>query len=85
MENINSVRDVIQENEYMGKIDVKDAYLTVPVWGKHHKCLKFAWVCQWYQFKSLPFGLATATKVCQIIQIKFLLLSLKFARPSGFL
>lgn len=43
MENI---RDVIQENEYMGKIDVKDAYLMVPVWGKHHKCLKFALVCQ---------------------------------------
>ena len=37
MENINSVRDVIQEDNYMGKIDLKDAYLTVPVWEKHHK------------------------------------------------
>ena len=62
MENINSVRDVIQENDYMGKIDLKDAYLTVPVWEKHRKYLKFAWGGQCYQFKSLPFGLATAPR-----------------------
>ena len=62
MESINSVKDVIQENDYMGKIDLKDAYLTVPVWEKHRKYLKFAWGGQCYQFKSLTFGLATAPR-----------------------
>ena len=38
----------------MGKIGLKDAYLIVPVWEKHHKYL--------YQFKSLPFGLATVPR-----------------------
>ena len=57
------MRDVIQENDYMGKIDLKDAYLTVPVWEKHRKYLKFAWSGQCYQFKSLPFGLATASRI----------------------
>ena len=74
MESINSVRDVIQENDYMGKIDLKDAYLMVPVWEKHHKYLKFAWGGQCYQFKSLPFGLATApqtfTKLLQSVAVE---------------
>ena len=31
-ESINSVRDAIQENDHLGKLDPKDVYLMVPVW-----------------------------------------------------
>lgn len=63
MEGINTLKDVLQKNDFMGKIDLKDAYLTVPVSPHHRKFLKFQWKGQNYQFKSLPFGLATAPRV----------------------
>ena len=63
MEEINSLKDVLQKDNFMGKIDLKDAYLTVPVCQQHRKFLKFHWKGQNYQFKVLPFGLATAPRV----------------------
>jgi len=43
----------------MGKVDLKDAYLTVPIARRHRKFLRFSWKGRKFQFKSLPFGLAT--------------------------
>ena len=63
MEGISTLKDVLQKNDFMGKIDLKDAYLTVTVCPQHRKFLKFQWKGQNYQFKSLPFGLATAPGV----------------------
>ena len=48
--------------DWMGKIDLKDAYLTVPIYKKHRQFLRFKWRGQRYLFKSLPFGLATAPR-----------------------
>ena len=42
MEGINTLKDVLQKNDFMGKIDLKDAYLTVPVSPHHRKFLKFS-------------------------------------------
>jgi len=63
------LKDILQQNDYMGKIDLQDAYLTVPVDRKHCNYLKFHWKGKNYHFqslpfcKSLPFGLATAPRV----------------------
>ena len=38
----------------MAKVDLKDAYLTVPIHSDHKKYLRFTWK-KLYQFKSLPF------------------------------
>jgi hypothetical protein len=62
MEGINTLRDILQERDWMGKLDLSDAYLTVPIHHKDRKYLKFHWRGQSYQFKSLPFGLATAPR-----------------------
>ena len=60
MEGIYTLRDVLQMSDWMGKLDLLDAYLTVPIHPSDRKYLKFCWNGRCYQFKSLPFGLATA-------------------------
>ena len=63
MEGISSLRDVLQEDDLMGKIDLEDAYLAVPICHHHRNFLKFQWKGKNYRFKALPFGLATAPRV----------------------
>ena len=46
----------------MCKLDLKDAYLSVPIAQCHRKYLKFAWQGTVYQYNVLPFGLATAPR-----------------------
>ena len=45
------------------KLDLKDAYLQVPIHPDHHKFLQFQWEGKTYQFKCLPFGLSVAPRV----------------------
>ena len=44
----------------MFKLDLKDAYLMVPVIEQHHKYLSFQWGQRCFHFTSLPFGLSSA-------------------------
>ena len=60
MENIFSLRDILKKGDWLAKLDLKDAYLTVPMAKAHQKYLRFQWQGKIYEFKSLPFGLATA-------------------------
>ena len=60
MENIFSLRDILKKGDWLAKIDLKDAYLTVPMAEVHRKYLRFQWQGKIYEFKSLPFGLASA-------------------------
>ena len=47
----------------MCKLDLKDAYLSVPINADHRKFLQFQWEGIVYHYKALPFGLATAPRV----------------------
>lgn len=60
MENVFSLRDILKKGDWLAKIDLKDAYLTVPMAKAYQKYLRFQWQGKIYEFKSLPFGLATA-------------------------
>ena len=62
MESIASLKDMTQEGDFMGKLDLKDAYLSDPIAKEHQNFLKFTWEGQPYQFESLPFGLASAPR-----------------------
>ena len=61
MEGIHMLRDLLRKGDFMVKIDLKDAYFTVPVWRNHQKYLRFVWKAG--SFACLPFGLASAPRV----------------------
>ena len=63
MEDIRSVKDLLNKGDYMCKLDLKDAYLSVPINADHRKFLQFQWEGIVYHYKALPFGLATAPRV----------------------
>jgi len=63
METINILQDILKKGDWMGKIDLKDAYLTVPISPQDQKFLRFRWREQAYQCTALPFGLAMAPRV----------------------
>ncbi|XP_028411552.1 uncharacterized protein LOC114534197 [Dendronephthya gigantea] len=63
MEGIHMLRDLLKRDDYLIKIDLKDAYLTVPICKAHQKFLRFLWKGTLLEFACLPFGLATAPRV----------------------
>ena len=63
MESIHMLKDLLKKGDYMVKIDLKDAYLTVPIWQNHQKYLRFLWRDSLLEFACLPFGLASAPRV----------------------
>ena len=62
MEGMPMVLDLVQEGSWMTKIDLKDAYFSVRIAQKDQKFLKFRWRGSLYQFRSCPFGLASAPR-----------------------
>lgn len=63
VENIMSLRDIIREGDFMGRLDLKDAYTMVPVESRYWRFLKFKWKKQNYEFHTLLFGLASAPRI----------------------
>lgn len=57
------VQDLIKRDCYMCRINLKDAYLTVPIIIKDQKCLRFLWRQELYQFQTLPFGLTCDPRI----------------------
>ena len=59
---LKNVWQLLQQSDFAFSIDLQDAYLHVPN-VKHHHFLCFVWHNVPYQWKVLPFGLATAPRV----------------------
>lgn len=60
MEGLQTVKQTIRRGDWLAKIDLKDAYLSVPIAMEHRKYLRFFWENIVYEFVSLPFGLSSA-------------------------
>ena len=58
MESIRTVKGLMQRGDRLIKLDLKDAYLTVPIHSSHQKYLRFQLHGQTWEFKVLPFGLS---------------------------
>ena len=61
MPTLKNVWQLIQQGDFAFSIDLQDAYLHIPI-VKHHHFLHFVWHNVPYQWKVLPFGLATAPR-----------------------
>ena len=61
MESIRMVKGLIEQGDWLLKLDLKDAYLTVSIDQGHRKYLCFHWQGQMWQFRVLPFGLNSAS------------------------
>lgn len=60
MEHLDSVLDMVQQNDFFCSIDLTDAYFSVPIHSEHRKYLRFAWKSQLYEYQVLCFGLSSA-------------------------
>lgn len=60
MESVSLLRDILKPGMWLTKLDLKDAYFTVPISKPDRKYLQFSWGSKIYEYKCMPFGLATA-------------------------
>lgn len=63
MEGLPAARHLVRRGDWMAKIDLTDAFLTVPVHPDDQHFLQFSWGGELYQFVAMPFGLASAPRV----------------------
>ena len=63
MEGLHTVKALLRKNDWMAKIDLKDAFFMVPIAPQFHNLLLFRVGLETYQFKCLPFRLCTAPRV----------------------
>ena len=63
MEGLHILPHLIQANDWMIKMDLKDAYLQIPIHQDSQHLLQFQWEGRVYQFQCLPFGLTSAPRV----------------------
>ena len=74
METASSIQEALQPGEWMFQVDIKDAYLHIPVRKELRKYLRFTVANQVFQFKTLPFGLCTAPRTFTLILVPVLAL-----------
>ena len=63
MEGIHTVKDLLRQGDWLAKVDLKDAFFSVPIGHQHRKFLRFIFKGKkgkTYQFNCLPFGLSSA-------------------------
>ena len=67
MEGIQSLRELILPGDFMIKLDLKDAYFSIPIHTTQQRFLSFMWEGQSYQFTCLPFGLSSAPRTFTMV------------------
>ena len=63
MEGLSQLKHIIQEGDWMCKLDLKDAYFSVPLDQNSRKFVRFQWKGTLYEFMCLCFGLGPAPRV----------------------
>ena len=60
MEGMHSIKDLLQEHDFLIKIDLKDAYFGIPLDKSSRKYIRFQWEGNLYEFLCLCFDLGPA-------------------------
>lgn len=63
MGSLDLVKYIIRKDDWMAKVDLMDAYFTVPLAADHQKFVCFIWKRKFYKYRGLPFGLSSAPRV----------------------
>ena len=63
MEDISLLKSVLKQGDFMTKLDLRDAYLAVPVNKRSRIYLRFIWRSVLYQSACLPFGLSSSGRI----------------------
>ena len=63
MEGLHCLKYLLQQGDWMCKIDLKDAYFTIPLSEKSQKYIRFRWEGTLYEFLCLCFGLGPAPRI----------------------
>ncbi|KAG0754030.1 hypothetical protein G6F24_012661 [Rhizopus arrhizus] len=63
MEGVPALREVIERNDFICKIDLKDAYVVVPLHQDSRKYLTFLHKNTVYQYKTLAFGMSISPRI----------------------
>jgi len=63
LEDLRAAVNLLSQGDFMGSIDLKDAYFVVPIFEEHKKFLRFKFKGKIFQFSCLPFGLCTSPYV----------------------
>ena len=79
MENLESVRFLARKGDWFVKVDLKDAYLSIPVHKSHKKYLRFLWRGRCFEFRCMAFGLSPAPRIFT----KILKVVVAFLRKKG--
>ena len=62
METLDDVLNLLKPNVWMGSIDLKDAYYSIPIHPDFQKYFTFFWKHIYYQFVALPNGFGPAVR-----------------------
>jgi len=69
MEGTSTLRELLRARDWMVKVDLKDAYFSIPIHPQHQQYLRFMVDSNCYQFTCFPFSLScapwTITKVME--------------------
>ena len=60
MENLATLKSLLNKEDYMINLDLTDAYLTVPIHPDSQRFLRFLFGDKTYEFTAMPFGLNVA-------------------------
>ena len=63
MEDLSYLPSILWRGHFMCKIDLQDAYQTIPIAKKSRIYLRFLWKGRLYQFTCLPFGLRSSPRI----------------------
>lgn len=63
MEGLHSLKDVLHRHDWLTKLDVKDAFLHIPIHVAHRDFFRFRWKRRHFRFKVMPFGYCDSPRI----------------------
>jgi len=63
MEGLHTAKSLLQQGDWLAKVDLKDAFFMMPIAEHQQHLLMFKVGAKTFQFNCLPFGLCSAPRV----------------------